>query len=664
MARFALLSLLVFCVSLQAQAILSPVLNAALPGDPDNSTNLFVLQPSRLSGPVYFMPLFTGDSNWLSLPVISLQGRPGMDNSGILNTFCSLDVDQHLWFPNPILMQTLWWLSMVGPLQSGVLTPFTPPTLISGPSNAEMALYFQLAQVELASLSPFALNYGFSGGVTVVQTEGVSQLLPPGATPSGARRGSAMASGDLNGDGVDDLVVGAPNETVMGVPGAGRVYIYLGRQRTATQSGGLHPVPFVLREPAIGALQVIANPGPELQAHFGAAIAIGNVDGDAMDELVVSAPESDGFVGEPDQGEVFVFRSLHTLLSGPLPSVPTELFVAVGDITPVQPLIERAYARHGYDLAVGDVDGDGIGDVVASAPFFELSQIAPQETGAVYVFRGPVLPVFQSQNEDWMLQDAAPQSYAHFGGALVLADLDADNKKEIVASAPGSTIAGSSAAGKLVAWRIDTGGPVVVMTLANPAPATGAGLGVSIGAGDMNGDGREDLVCGTEESVGGFSAAGRVHVWRIGVGFSTTHEVLASDQPNNYERYGRRVLVADLNADGLKDVAVGVPGDATAGVAWSGSVRVHFGGPVQQVQQTYRELFLKSDSVSAYALFGSTLVAGDFAGAGVNDLIVGEPLGASLGLPGSGKVHMFTDLLHAKDNVTLGSLALGLPPLP
>lgn len=663
MARFAAL-VLMLAAALQAQTILSPVLNAALPGDPDNHSNFYVLQPSRLSGPVYFMPLFTGDSNWLSLPVISLQGRYGLDNSGLLSTFCSLDVDQHLWFPNPILMQTLWWLPMVGPLQSGVLTPFTPPTLVSGPANSEIALYFQLAQVNLGSPNPLALNYSFSAGVTLVQTEGLGQQVPSTTTPAGARRGSAMASGDLNGDGVDDLVVGAPNETVMGVPGAGRVYIYLGVQRTATQAGGLHPVPFVLREPAIGALQVIANPGPELQAHFGAALAIGNVDGDVFEELVVAAPESDGFVGEPDQGEVFVFRSLNTLLSGPLPSQPTELIVPTADITPVQPLIERAYARYGFDVAVGDVDGDTVGDVVASAPFFELSQLAPQETGAVYVFRGPVLPVFQSQNEDWMIQDAQPQSYAHFGGALTLADLDADQKKEIVASVPGFTLSGAGAAGKLSAFRIDGTGPVEVMTLANPAPSSGAGLGISIGAGDLDGDGREDLVCGTEESVAGFSAAGRVHVWRLSAGYASTHEDFSSEQPDNYERFGRRVLIADMNADGLKDVIVGVPGDAVQNIAWSGSVRVHFGGPVQQVQQNYRDLVLKSDASSAYALFGSALAVGDFAGVGVNDLAVGEPLGAALSLPGSGKVHLFTDLLHARDNVTLGSLALGIPPLP
>ncbi len=664
MARSTLLVAVAFCAALMpAQVVLSPILDATPPGDPDNTTRLYVLQPSRLTGPVYYMPLFTGNTGALAMPVISFRGRHGFDNSGILNTFCDLDTDQYLWFPNPILMTSLWWLPMVGPMQSGVLTPFTPPTLVSGPANLEMAIYFQLAGVEVAGLSPFALNYGFSAGVTCVQTEGLGQLVPPGITPAGARRGTTLASGDLNGDGVDDLVIGAPNEMVMGVAGAGRIYIHLGVQRTLTNPGGLHPVPFTIREPAIGALQVIVNPGPELQAHFGAALAIGNLDADAPAELVVAAPESDGYVGEPDQGEVFVFRNLSALLSGPLPTVPTELTVPVADITPVQPLIERAFARHGYDLAVGDVDGDGMKDVVAGAPNFRVSQLAPAETGAVYVFRGPVGPVFQSQNEDWMLTDAAPQSFAHFGSAITLADLDADQKKEVVVCSPGATVAGSSAAGKLAAFRMDVGGPVVVLTRANPAPSTGAGLGVSVAAGDLDGDGREDLVCGTEDSVSGFAAAGRVHVWRLAASYATTHETFISDAPASYGRYGRTMLVRDMNDDGLKDVVVGVPGQTTAGLAWSGGVRVHFGSSTPQVQLPYRDLHLKSNQPSGYALFGTALAAGDFAGVGVPDLVVGEPLGSSLGLPGSGKVHLFTDLLHAKDNVTLPSLGAGIPPV-
>jgi hypothetical protein len=663
MARFALLVAAAFCAALMpAQTVLSPILDATPPGDPDNQSRLYVLQPSRLTGAVYYMPLFTGNTGALAMPVVSFSGRYGFDNSGLSSTFCSLDTDLHLWFPNPILNTALWWLPMVGPLQSGVLTPFTPPVLVSGPGNLEMAIYFQLAGVEVASVAPLALNFGFSAGVTCVQTEGLGQLVPPGLTPAGARRGTTLATGDLNGDGVDDLVIGAPNEMVMGVAGAGRIYIHLGVQRTASNPGGLHPVPYTIREPAIGALQIIANPGPELQAHFGAALAIGNLDADAPHELVVAAPESDGYVGEPDQGEVFVFRNLHTLLQGPLPTSPTELIVPVADITPVQPFIERAYARYGYDLAVGDVDGDGQKDVVASAPNFRVSQLAPAETGAVYIFRGPVGPVFQSQNEDWMLTDAAPQSYAHFGSALTLADLDADQKKEIVVASPGATIAGSGAAGKLEAFRVDPSGPVSVLVRANPTPVAGAGLGVSIASGDLTGDGRDDLVCGTEESVSGFSAAGRVHVWRMEANYATTHETFSSDAPASYGRYGRTVLVRDMNNDGLNDVVVGVPGQTTSGLAWAGAVRVHFGAPQAQVQLPYRDLHLRSNQPAGYALFGAALAAGDFAGVGVPDLIVGEPLGASLSLPGSGKVHCFTDLLHAKDNVTLPSLAAGQTP--
>ncbi|MAG58527.1 MAG: hypothetical protein CMJ83_19740 [Planctomycetes bacterium] len=667
MARNILILALLATPIITAQTTLTPVLDASDPGNPDNGT-ILVIQPSR-HGPVYLLPQLTGDTGYQALPILSLQGRYEMTNSGLFDTFCSIDSLLHLIFPNPAGIEIPAWLAMVGPLQSGALTPFTPPTLVSGPVNEDIAVYFQIAQV--MGFGGGALDFDFSNGLTIVQTEGLGNQLTGAPAIASAKLGAAMAVGDFNGDGVDDLAVGAPEDMANGLLGAGRVYVFVGLERAGGFLGGLHPTPFIIEEPDFSQVFVGENTGPEHHAHFGAALAAGDLDGDGIDELVIGAPEGEAVSGEPNPGEAYVYLALETLLTTVPPiATPTLIAPPLTDIIRIRPDVERAEAHFGFAIAVGDVDGDTIDDVVVSAPFLDVSLIAEQQAGAAYTFYGPFIQIpGPTRDSQLTIQDDTLGTDERFGAAIALADIDGDGRDELLCGVPGQMVAGTLNAGKITIHSIEAATAILDDTVEHPAPIALADLGSSISVGDINGDGVLDIVAGANEAVnvggpqggGGMAPnAGIVYVIR-GPSYAA-HEILTTPtSPQPYERFGSQVLVADLNCDGIDDIVSGAPGCAADGNPLAGRAFVYFGSTLPSLDDDFRILSLKSDSPQPLSLFGMAMTAGDFAGVGVNDLICAEPL-AGVATGGAGRVVVYTDLLHRKDNLSLPDLLNGIAP--
>jgi hypothetical protein len=158
--------------------------------------------------------------------------------------------------------------------------------------------------------------------------------------------------------------------------------------------------------------------------------------------------------------------------------------------------------------------------------------------------------------------------------------------------------------------------------------------------------------------------AGVAYVFR-GPSFNAGAEMLTTPGgPQDFDRFGSGIVVIDLNADGVDDVVSAAPGCATGGVAHAGQVFVYFGGPAPSIDDDFRRLHLKSDAPSPYGLLGMTIAAGDFSGAGVNDLVCAEPVAAGAGGPGTGRLVYYTDLLHRKDNLTRPEILSGVAPNP
>jgi len=382
--------------------------------------------------------------------------------------------------------------------------------------------------------------------------------------------GTAVGTaGDYNGDGYADLVVGAWR-TITGTLLTGEAYLYRG-----------------------GA---VVNPGSGLELapwdaadNFGGSVGTaGDVNGDGYADVVVGACGDPAF-GYVGKAYVHLGNADWTLgADWTLSTWRTDYFgAAVG--------------------TAGDVNGDGYADLLVGAPRDYLAVTG----GRAYIyFGGASLDTVA----DVTLAGATPGD--GFGGAVATAgDVNGDGYDDVVVGASGNDAGGADAGRAYICF----GGPA--MDAAADVVLTGAGAGDDFGcsvapAGDVNGDGYDDVVVGALTNDAGAPDAGRAYVYYGGTSPDGVADlVLTGTAEMGF--FGRSVAGgADLNGDGYDDVVVGADGEAPGGRA-----HVFYGGPSPDATAD-RTL------VGAYGggSFGfAVATAGDVRGDGFPDLLAGAP---------------------------------------
>jgi hypothetical protein len=283
---------------------------------------------------------------------------------------------------------------------------------------------------------------------------------------------SVAGAGDVNGDGYDDVIVGARNYA-SGQSGEGGAFVFLG---SALGIGDGNP------SNAAAVLQ-----GDQSNANFGHVVdGAGDVNGDGYDDVIVGAPNYDA--GQSNEGAAFVFLgSASGVASAPASAAATQLEG------------EQISAALGTGAAgAGDVNGDGYDDVIASATLYDAGET---DEGAAFVFHGSPAGIADATPATAATQLESNVGSSEFGASVAgVGDVTGDGYSDVVVGATGYTVAQFEEG----AAFLFAGGPSGVAD-SSPSSATvvlrpnqaSALMGYSVaGAGDVNGDGGRDLLVG------------------------------------------------------------------------------------------------------------------------------------------------------------------------
>ena len=456
----------------------------------------------------------------------------------------------------------------------------------------------------------------------------------PDATIFGASAGDfladrfSLATGDFNGDGTDDVLVGAPladgpNDERRD---AGEAYVVFGGRELAGTIDLAKETPgLAVRGGAIG-------------GNMGFTVASGDVNGDDFDDVIVgarfAAPDP---ATQADHGEVYVIFGGKDLRG------TVDIDSGQQDVTLVG---ARSGDFLGIALAAGDINGDGLDDLIMGASDADGPGNTRAGAGAISVVLGAEdLPsLIDLGREDAYLTVWGGSPDDHVPNYLSSGDLDGDGDSELLVGAPAAGTAPAEERPRGEAYVVGLSGvpkgEVDLATVEGFTRLRGAkqldGFGFYVTAADLNADGLDDAIIGARDADGGSDArnnAGEAHVLFgredlpafMDMAEAPLDVTLIGADLN--DSLGHTLASGDLNGDGTADLLVGAPladgcqnrapeaGEAFAILGrrdWNQTIDLASGG--YDVRVSGRD---SEDSL------GFSLASGDLNGDGKDDIVAG-----------------------------------------
>jgi len=461
----------------------------------------------------------------------------------------------------------------------------------------------------------------------------------------GDRLSAVLAGlGDINGDGLDDLLIGAPGVD-QGRVDNGRAYVALG-----------HENPEDLSNEALGGgeLGFVIDGQGDGDRMASAAAGAGDVNGDGLGDFIVCAPKVD--LGDDEGGRCYVVFGRAEFA----PSLSLGALVGGGGGFVINGESSAALAGSGGSAGIavgggGDVNGDGLDDLlVGVSSFAELE--SELDRGRAWVIYGRTggeaveLAEIAGGAGGFAIDGLSAFDWA--GASVAMAgDLNGDGLDDVLVGAPFATVDDADYSGQ--AYVVYGGGDGTIDLLYQVPDGRALHFGWAVaGVGDVNGDGRDDIAIGAPEAKASklyregevfviFSDEGSTGTLDAGLLVDEGHGLRIIGEPQLYGLAGLTIAGAgDLDGDGLTELLIAAPDADVGAQASAGRVYVVFG----RSEGGEVELAEIAAGIGGFVLDGedegartgvSAAAIGDFDGDRIVDLAVGstalDPAGADSG---------------------------------
>jgi hypothetical protein len=395
-------------------------------------------------------------------------------------------------------------------------------------------------------------GYIFYGGAAM---NNIADLVMNGESSNDEFGCSVSGAGDVNADGYADAIIGAQGNN----SSTGKCYLYLGGS-------------------SMNNVADITLSGEGIVNFFGASVSgAGDVNDDGYSDVIAGAW---GFNG--NTGRTYIFYGGASMNS-------------IADVTMTGEATNNSF---GYSVSdAGDVNGDGFADVCVGAWAFSSSK------GRAYIFYGGA-----SMNNSADIFVTGDISLNYFGYSVSGGgDINGDGFADMIAGAFGYN---SSAGRAYVYTNTMRGEDIPDLTMSGENAGDNFGISVS-NAGDVNGDGYDDVIVG---AFGHNSFTGKAYIFFGGVIMNNIADVILTGESAN-SSFGRSVSSAgDVNGDGFDEVIIGANGYGSS----RGRTYIYFGGVV--MNNVPDVIFTGNANED---LGWSVAVAGDVNDDGFSDVIVG-----------------------------------------